>query len=481
MPFWHYLEQGGKRLDICAHRRWGKDDLSLHWTACSMFTKIGTYWHMLPEAAQARKAIWDAINPRTGLRRIDEAFPKELRESTRNDDMFIRFKNGSTWQVIGSDNYNSLVGSPPVGVIFSEWSLANPAAWSYIRPILAENGGWAVFIWTPRGRNHATRAWDARSVDSYWFAKKVPAAIRIDGKRSDEMPDGPEAFKMLTPVFTRETLWQELKEMIGEADSTAEGLARFGQEYLVDFDAPIPGAYYAEQIAQALTAGRIGHFPYDPRFPVSSSWDLGMDDYTAIWFWQRISRTKINAIDYYECSGQGFDDGSGINGVLGDGIVRDAFAQKWKEGWKFDINYLPHDVQVRELSAGGRTRRQVLFNLGVKPIRPGVAHDNDERVAASRKLLPLVHFNASTTEPGIDRLKSYRRKWNKLTGQFMGPLKDGNDHGADAFGEFAVNAGLPQIIIPTKENTPVDLGYHPLRQGQKSMNADNDAPNWKTA
>jgi phage terminase large subunit len=81
-----------------------------------------------------------------------------MREATRETDMLIRFKNGSTWQVVGSDNYNSLVGSPPVGVIFSEWSLAKPDAWTYLRPILAENGGWAVFIWTPRGRNHATRA-----------------------------------------------------------------------------------------------------------------------------------------------------------------------------------------------------------------------------------------------------------------------------------------------------------------------------------
>jgi phage terminase large subunit len=71
--------------------------------------------------------------------------------------MLIRFKCGSTWQVIGSDNYDALVGSPPVGVVFSEWALSNPQAWSLIRPILAENGGWAIFITTPRGRNHAHR------------------------------------------------------------------------------------------------------------------------------------------------------------------------------------------------------------------------------------------------------------------------------------------------------------------------------------
>jgi phage terminase large subunit len=58
-----------------------------------------SYWHCLPEYAQARKALWTAVNPHTGKRRIDEAFPHDLRDSTNDNEMFIRFKNGSTWQV----------------------------------------------------------------------------------------------------------------------------------------------------------------------------------------------------------------------------------------------------------------------------------------------------------------------------------------------------------------------------------------------
>ena len=48
--------------------------------------------------------------------------------------MLIRFKNGSTWQVVGSDNYDRLVGTPPAGIVFSEWALAEPAAWAYFAP-----------------------------------------------------------------------------------------------------------------------------------------------------------------------------------------------------------------------------------------------------------------------------------------------------------------------------------------------------------
>ena len=130
---------------------------------------------MLPEASQARKAVWDAVNPHTGQRRINEAFPRELRESTRETDMAIRFKSGSLWQLVGSDNFNSLVGSPPIGVVFSEFALADPQRWGYLRPILAENGGWALFITTPRGRNHAATFYEAAHQDPTWFSEQLPA------------------------------------------------------------------------------------------------------------------------------------------------------------------------------------------------------------------------------------------------------------------------------------------------------------------
>src|SRR3546814_12862572 len=79
--------------------------------------------------------------------------------------MFIRFKSGSTWQLVGSDRYNSLVGAGVAGVTFSEFALANPSAWGYIRPMLEENDGWATFITTPRGRNHAKALFDMAKKD----------------------------------------------------------------------------------------------------------------------------------------------------------------------------------------------------------------------------------------------------------------------------------------------------------------------------
>ena len=74
-PLWRYLEGGGKRAVSVWHRRSGKDEVGLHWLAVAAHQRPATYWYLLPQASQARKAVWAAINPHTGIKRIDEAFP----------------------------------------------------------------------------------------------------------------------------------------------------------------------------------------------------------------------------------------------------------------------------------------------------------------------------------------------------------------------------------------------------------------------
>lgn len=399
---WLALQNGALRADVAAHRRWGKDEVALHWAAACASEKVGVYWHLLPEASQGRKAIWDAINPHTGVRRIDEAFPPWVREKTVDGEMKIELVNGSVWQVAGSDNYNSLVGSSPVGVVLSEWALAKPDAWAFLRPILAENGGWALFLWTPRGRNHATRAFDARSADPGWFCLRASATT--------------------TGVFSAEQLAKERTELIAELGSTEEGEARFASEYLVDFDSAAPGAYYATLLGDAEKAGRIGRVPYDPAVKVDTAWDLGIDDYTAVWFFQQVGR-EVRAIDYFETSGEGLTS-----------VVRQAIAGK---PYVYGTHHLPHDVMVRELSTG-RSRFDTLGSLGLSGITVGEACDPEERINAGRLMIPLTWFDAEACATGVERLRTYRKRWSRATRSYGGPLHDQASHGADAFGEFAI-------------------------------------------
>jgi hypothetical protein len=418
VTLWEALCDGVKRADVVAHRRWGKDEVALHWAAFAALARPGGYWHLLPEASQGRRAIWDAVNPHTGLRRIEEAFPPVMRPTFKDADMKVEFGNGSTWQVLGSDNYNSLVGASVAGVVFSEWSLAKPDAWTFIRPILLENNGWALFLWTPRGRNHAARAFESRQRDPEWFTLKSPATA--------------------TDVYTPEQLEREQAELIAELGSAEEGMARYASEYLVDFDAATPGTYYAELLGQAERAGRIGRVPIDPALRVDTAWDLGIDDYTAVWFFQQAGR-EVRVVDYYETSGQG------LSAVVGEAIAA--------KGHHWGAHHLPHDVMVREL-ATGRSRYETLRGLGLADIRVGAPADPEERVNAARLMIPMCWFDAERCALGLERLRAYRKRWNRATRSYAGPLHDQASHGADAFGEFALNRGGGQPAAPAQRPRP---------------------------
>ncbi len=414
MAAWAALEAGRKRVALAWHRRYGKDEVSLNWTAVSAMERVGTYWHLLPQQNQARKAIWNAVDARTGKRRIDQAFPHEIREVTRDNEMFIRFKNGSTWQVVGSDSYNSLVGSPPVGVVLSEYALSDPNAWAFLRPILADNGGWALFISTPRGNNH--------------FAKLVRYAIDNPDEWFGEVLGVEDTGAIPMDVIDRER--RELRAERGEREADAI----IAQEYYCDFNAAIPGAYYGHHMTLAEKEGRIGDFPWMPNLPVGTAWDLGHGDSTVIWFYQQLRSGRIRLIDVLEGSGVGID----------------WYAAKIREReYAFADHIWPHDGghgNVRDI--GGNTLEASAKTLGVRPIR---ILDRDPTVQmgiqAVRQIFPLLEFNAKPLpfqgesqddanlrmQRACDALRQYRRVWDEKNQRMSdNPLHDWTSNTADS-------------------------------------------------
>ena len=154
-PVLRYFDETPKRQRafLLAHRRTGKDLLAWNILIKESQKRVGTYWHVLPLLNQARKIIWTG-STKDGIPFLD-FIPPPLIASKRDDDMSIRLKNGSLIQLVGADRIDSLIGSNPVGVTLSEFAVMKPSVWDYLSPILNENDGWAMFITTPRGRNHA--------------------------------------------------------------------------------------------------------------------------------------------------------------------------------------------------------------------------------------------------------------------------------------------------------------------------------------
>jgi phage terminase large subunit len=422
---WQYLSKGGKRAVANWHRRSGKDEVFLHHTACAAHEKIGTYWYMLPEYSQARKSMWDSINPHTGKKRIDEAFPQEIRKTTRDHEMMIVFQCGSTFQLVGSDNFNSLVGSPPVGLIFSEYALSNPAAWAYLRPILLENRGWAGFNSTPRGNNHFKALCKHAEVTNGWFYQRLTAEQ--------------------TKVFTPEQLQDELLEL-QSLHGDDYGKSLWLQEYFCSFDAAIPGSIWGDCLDKLQNRGNITDVPHDPKFPVHTGWDLGRTDATAIWFFQ-MSGKSIDVIGYHESN---FKDipfyGDLLRGIHRPDDSSDVRALKDRtKKFKYGTHWLPHDARARTLAAGGKSIQQQMIDQNVGRIVIAKKLDHVDGIQGARATFPYCRFDKTYTADGIDVLRNYHYEWDEERQTFSNqPAHDWSSHGSSAFRTLSLSWKRPK-------------------------------------
>jgi hypothetical protein len=157
--------------------------------------------------------LWENWDQARGAKVMDLAFPEEIRRRTHNNQMFLQLNNGLTIQVLGSDNYNSLMGTNYFGIVFSEWALSDPESWAYLRPILSQNQGWALFITTPRGKNHAYDMLQAAKSEPSWFTMLSTVAD------TDAIP-----------IEQQATDLREYLKLYGEI----QGRAFFRQEFFVD-------------------------------------------------------------------------------------------------------------------------------------------------------------------------------------------------------------------------------------------------------
>lgn len=430
LPLWRYLESGGKRAVAVWHRRSGKDDVALHWTACAAIQKPAVYWHMLPKANQARKAIWDAVNPRTGIKRIDEAFPQAIRARTNSTEMKIELINGAVWQVVGSDNYDSLVGSPPYGLVFSEWPLSRPDAWEYLRPILLDNGGWALFIYTPRGRNHGYKTYQIALDREDWHCERL--GIKETGMVSEEQID------------------------IERAEGMSE--ERISSEYYCDFDAPVPGAYYGDHIKLARDEGRIARVPHQSELPVHTAWDIGIGDSTAIWFYQQVG-PNIHVIDYLE-----------NNNVGVDWYAKELQAKPYVYG----NHWGPHDLRA-QVWGTGKTQAEMARQQGIDfKIAPN--QSIEDGIQSARAIFNRCIFDNDKCERGLDCLVSYRKEWDEDKQTFKDkPLHDWSSHAADAFRYLAVSIRDQYIMAKPQFDNDLPVGEQIQRHIQHKRRQTDSA------
>lgn len=401
VPIMRALDQGIKRAVWVAHRRSGKEKTCVNIVSKKMFERVGAYYYVFPTFVQGRKVLWDGAD-KDGFRFLDH-FPRELIDGKPNDtEMKFRYTNGSLFQVIGSDNFDAVMGTNPVGIIFSEYALQNPQCWGYFRPILAENNGWAIFNTTPRGENHAYDLHELALADpAHWFDE----ILTVDD----------------THAISADVLAQEKSEIIRLYGNDS----LYQQEYFCNFSVPISGAYYAEHIARAYRDGRVGNVPHEPRLAVDTWWDLGYKDHMAIWFTQSVGQ-ELRVIDYMAFTGKGLPD---------------CIPLLKEKPYVYGCHTAPHDIEVHELS-NGKTRRETAHNLGIDfqiapklPIMDGID--------AARSIFDKCWFDKEKCKEGLNALKSYRKQFDENRKIYSNaPFHDWASNGADAFRYMAVTLDL---------------------------------------
>jgi len=403
IPLWRYMLQEKEKLRaaVAWHRRAGKDITAINIAAVKAMHRVGTYWHMLPYFKQAREIVWDGLTD--DGRKFTDHFDPQMIRKVHNTEMKIEFVNGSIYRLMGADDIDRLVGPNPVGIIMSEYSVhaSYKTVWDYLTPMLLNNRGWAMFLYTVRSRNHAWTLLNTSISADNWYGE-----ILVAGDHGTKHDDG-------TPVMST----ADIEEAIRDGMSPE----RADQEFYNDPDASGEGAFYKHEMRKARDEGRITRIPIDQILPVHTSWDIGRDT-TAIWFFQTTER-EHRMVDYYSNSGEGFPH---YKGVLES------------KGYRYGKHFGPWDLAVKEWMQKNKTRQDLARQSGIN-FRLVKRHTLEDRIENVRSVLPVTIFDELKCKLGIDCMRAYHKEKNKKTGDWQKePVHDWASHGADAFGNFAM-------------------------------------------
>lgn len=398
LPILDAIENKGyKRVVAILPRRAGKDITAFNLCIRTCLRKVCVIYYIFPTYAQAKKVIWDSIT-NTGERILD-FIPDSLVESKNSQEMKIRFKNGSLLQFVGSDNYDSLMGTNPQGIVFSEYALQDPRAYQYIRPILTANQGWALFISTPRGKNHLWELYQIAQQNPEWFAYKLTV---------------------------EDTMHIPLSEIEKEKQEGIMSDDLIQQEYYTSFEMGVEGAYYAKYLDKMRIAGQIGQVPWESGFKVNTAWDLGVRDSTTIIFFQVVGHV-VRIIDCYENSKQGLEH-----------YVK-VIEQK---PYSYARHIAPHDIAVREFGSG-MTRIEKAKQLGINFT---IASDLsiEDGIESVRSAFSKIWIDEVRCAPLIKALENYRQEYDIKRKVYKNhPLHDWSSHWADSMRYLCIS--LPKI------------------------------------
>lgn len=390
-----------KRIIQVRHRRAWKDKTDWNILIKAALQRVWIYYIFFPTYSQGKKAFWDNIDK--DWYKVRDHLPKILVKKTNDTEMKIQMVNGSIIQVIWTDNYNSIVWTNPVWMIFSEFSLQDPAVWSFMRPILLQNDWWAIFNFTPRSKNHAFFMLEKAKENKERFVSVKTAKETIDNNWNR--------------IITDKQLESERAEMDEDI---------FLQEYMCSFAWWLQWAYYTNQFKKIDNEDRITTVKYDEALPVYTFWDLGINDTTVIIFAQFLWK-EIRIINHIE------ENNNPLSHYVK--LVKEYQQKTW---CIYKAHYLPHDVKAREQIAWvSRYDKLVEYGLWTIEITPSLGVN--DWIDMVRDVLNYTFIDKSL-ERFISCLRDYKKEYDDKNKIYKNkPLHDWTSNSADAMRYLAIN------------------------------------------
>jgi len=378
LPLWRYLYQGGRKAIAIWHRRAGKDVMGINWITAAALREVGIYWYIYPTYNQARLAVWDGMT--LDGRPYMSFIPKAVISKSQQYRQRIILTNGSVIQFIGSDRYSSIRGSGIKGAVVSEYSYHDPRAMSsVVEPMVARNNAWLLYLYTPaddpslsHGEELYLKYKDDK--DAFCEVRNIEDTTDHEGRPLVE------------------------KEKLASLDMTLEEIRR---EFYCDFEAyryrrADQGGTFALQLRLAEAEGRITAAPHDPAYKVNTYWDIGIVDYTVIWFVQEVLES-INIIDFY------MNRGKDLEFYLNHLRIRP---------YQYGRNILPHDMSRRQmptLDTRLAQANETAEKMGFAPFELGRKYLREEMISKARELIasPSCRIDSGKCRAGINGLYEF--------------------------------------------------------------------------
>ena len=392
-----------KHVVSIVHRRAGKDIACLQIWLLRALLRIGTHVYLFPMLNQARSVIWNGMD--FDGKPFISNIPECLIDYKNDARMEIRLINGSRLVLGGSNNYDGLMGSNPVTIIYSEFALHHPLARQYLHPILIQNQGIEIINSTPRGKNHLWDLFETVKENPKYHIEhlSVEQTFKHDG----------------SPIITPEMI-AEAKKM-GMSDETIQ------QEFYCSFNVGNVGSYFTREMDAMTREGRILPLRANPHLPVHSVWDLGGTDATAGILFQ-VEGEHVNVLALLHANNEG------LKHYL-DWATK--LINQW--GCQWGHHFMPHDVNQKHQNwevAESRLMkaRQAGWLFQVTP-----KLDVEDGIEAMRVLLPKLRIN-KTEGLLVRALNEYQREYDFERQVYANkPMHNWASHIVDAVRYLAVN------------------------------------------